>query len=270
VGRGGDDTIVARAGSDLVCGGGGDDLIDLGVDPDRAKGGEGGDGIFGDAGNDRLLGQGGSDGLFGDGGPDVSEGGGGGDFIQDDTGDDKLIGGPGNEVLIGDQGDDRIVGGPGNLDLASYVTSLGPVTVDLADTTAQPTGDGLDRLTAVEGLEGSSSADQLYGDDLSTPLGNGLFGNGGDDLLDGRQEVDFLFGEGGDDDAYGGEGPDDLTGGEAGESAGDFASGGPDADVCREFESDDGTCEALEPRVGDAGGWTTVVDRGRPVRVAGG
>jgi Ca2+-binding RTX toxin-like protein len=257
--RGGDDSVSARAGADLVCGGDGDDFIDLAVGADRADGGKGGDGIFGGGGADRLLGRAGVDGLAGGSGADVSKGQAGSDFLADGEGHDRLIGGPGSEVLNGGEGNDRIIGGPGDFDLASYLLATGPVTVDLAISTPQPTGQGLDRITSVEGAEGSELDDHLFGDDLDTRFGNGLFGLGGDDLLDGRQRVDFVFGEGGDDELFGGAGRDSLLGGENDEDgAGDFGSGGPGADVCVELEADDGTCEDVQPLAGRwrvAGGW---------------
>ena len=254
--RSGDDTVVARGGADLVCGGDGDDFIDLGAGPDRADGGRGGDGIFGGPGADLLLGRAGVDGLAGGSGADVSKGHGGGDFLSDGGGHDRLIGGAGSDVLNGAEGNDRIIGGTGNFDVASYLVATGPVTVDLALTTAQPTGQGLDRITRVEGVEGSEFDDALFGNDLDTPSGNGLFGRSGDDTLDGRQRVDFVSGAGGDDDLFGGAGPDDVIGGEAEEDGGgDFGSGGPGIDLCIELEADDGTCEELQ-RV--AGRWAAV------------
>jgi Ca2+-binding RTX toxin-like protein len=249
--RGGDDTVVARGGADLVCGGDGDDFIDLGAGPDRADGGRGGDGIFGGPGADLLRGRAGVDGLAGGSGADVSKGHGGGDFLSDGGGHDRLIGGAGSDVLNGAEGNDRIIGGTGNFDVASYLVATGPVTVDLALTTPQPTGQGLDRITGVEGAEGSEFDDALFGNDLDTTFGNGLFGRSGDDTLDGRQRVDFVSGAGGDDDLFGGAGRDELLGGEAEEDGGgDFGSGGPGIDVCAELEADDGTCEELQPVAG--------------------
>jgi Ca2+-binding RTX toxin-like protein len=258
--RGGDDTVRTRGGSDLVCGGDGADFLELGTGPDRAKGGNGQDGIFGGWGDDRLLGGRDMDGLAGGNGTDVSKGEQGGDFLADGFGDDRLAGGPAADVLNGGNGDDRIMGGIGDFDLVSYLGAPGPVVVDLALTPPQPTGQGLDRISAVEGAEGSGFDDSLFGNDLDTQFGNGLFGLGGDDMLNGRQRVDFVFGEGGDDTLFGGAGQDDLTGGEEDEDeTGDFGSGGPGNDVCRELETDDGTCEQIETA---AGKWRATAARG--------
>ena len=255
----GDDTVQAGAGADLVCGGEGNDFIHLGRGRDRARGGTGSDGIFGGAGADALLGEKGADGLTGGRGRDVLRGQRGHDVLAGGDGDDRLAGGPGSEILNGGDGDDRLLGGPGSFDLVSFLRAGGPVTVDLAITTPQPTGQGVDRITAVEGAEGSQFDDSLFGNDLDTPFGNGLFGLDGDDSLDGRQRVDFLFGEAGDDTLFGGLGADDLTGGEEGEDGpGDFGSGGPGQDTCRELEADDGTCETLER---PAAKWRAVKDR---------
>jgi Ca2+-binding RTX toxin-like protein len=247
----GHDSVRARGGADLICGDDGDDFIEGNVGQDRADGGNGGDGIFGGRGADLLVGGDGIDGLAAGRGPDISKGKKGSDFLADGDGDDRLVGGPGSEILNGADGDDIIIGGPGNFDLVSFLLAPGPVVVDLALTTPQPTGQGLDRITGVEGAEGSEFDDDLFGNDLDTPFGNGLFGLGGDDDLDGRQRVDFLFGEGGDDNLLGSGGRDDLTGGEQDEDgAGDFGSGGTGDDACRELEADDGTCETLETGMG--------------------
>ena len=255
----GDDTVQARAGSDLACGAGGNDFILLGRGADRATGGSGSDGLFGGAGADLLVGKKGADGLVGGPGTDVARGLRGHDVTAGGDGDDRLIGGPGSEILGGGDGDDQILGGTGDFDLVSFENASGPITVDLAVTAPQPTGQGLDRIAAVEGAEGSQFDDSIFGDDLPTPFGNGLFGSGGDDTLDGRQRVDFLFGEGGDDTLLGGAGSDDLTGGEEAEDGpGDFGSGGSGVDECRELEADDGTCETLERA---AGRWPAVLDR---------
>jgi Ca2+-binding RTX toxin-like protein len=255
----GDDTVQAGAGADLVCGGDGNDFIHLGRGSDRSKGGVGSDGIFGGAGADVLVGEKGADGLSGGPGRDVLRGQRGHDVLSGGDGDDRLAGGPGSEILNGGDGDDRLLGGPGDFDLVSFLQAGGPVTVDLAVTTPQPTGQGIDRITAVEGAEGSRFDDTIFGNDIATPFGNGLFGLDGDDSLDGRQRVDFLFGEAGDDTLLGGPGTDDLTGGEEGEDGpGDFGSGGPGEDTCRELEADDGTCETLER---PAAKWLAARDR---------
>lgn len=294
---GGDDTADARGGADLVCGGNGEDLIDLGPGADRGRGDNADDGISGGAGRDLLQGNDGFDFLFGEGGSDVSKGHAGGDGLIDGAGHDRLAAGPGMDFLHGGAGDDGLLGGTGNLDLASYNTSPVGVTVDLAISGPQPTRQGMDRLTGLEGLEGSRHQDQLFGDDLATRFGNGLFGLRDVDAIDGRGGVDFidgatgadsliggpgddagfeesgllggpgpdqLSGGAGDDNLFGQDGDDTLLGGEAAENGpGDFGSGGAGTDDCAELETDDGTCETLVPRAADtsvdgSGRWSTV------------
>jgi Ca2+-binding RTX toxin-like protein len=282
--RGGHDSAGALAGNDRVCGGDGEDTINLGPGADRGSGGTADDGVSGGVGEDRLRGDAGFDFLFGEGGQDVSRGQAGGDTILDGIGADRVLGGAGNDFLHGGEGSDRLQGGTGSFDLASYFTAESGVTVDLAITGPQPTGQGLDRLTGVEGVDGSRHDDHLFGNDLATPFGNGLFGFQGLDTIDGRSRVDAIdggpggdtihggpgddgfvdgeccgllggpgadqiFGDGGDDALLGQEGGDILTGGESAENgAGDFGSGGDGVDTCSELESDDGTCEILTPR----------------------
>jgi Ca2+-binding RTX toxin-like protein len=284
VALGGQDTVQARGGDDLVCGGTGGDVSDLGAGQDKANGGGGRDDLVGGSAKDLLLGKGGGDGLFGGGGADISKGHGGNDLIIGGPGGDKLVGGQGNELLIPLGGDDRVIGSGGNFDLVDFFR--GPITVDLAVTGAQNTGEGTDRITQVEGVGGTPDDDQIFGNALATPAGNGLFGEQGSDEIDGRANVDFisggagddvgvtiygldggtgpdfifggggddeLNGEEGDDELLGEEGDDQLIGGEADETIGDFGSGGEGSedeggDVCSELEDDDGTCETLNPR----------------------
>ena len=281
--RGGADFVATGAGLDLVCGGGGDDQLRLGIGADRSdggagddlilaaqgddlmRGGAGADRLTGGAGDDAALGQDGRDVLAGNDGRDRLVGGPGGEtLIEGHAGDDVLAGGGGSDTLLGDAGDDRVAGGPGNFDLMSYVRSTVGVHVDLAITGPQATGQGLDTLTAVEGLEGTARDDGLFGNDLDTPAGNGLFGLAGEDLLDGRERVDFAAGDQGDDSVYGRTGADELFGGNGDEVAGDFGSGGPGFDLCDEFEADDGTCESSSIRLSAvARGWTGVWSEAR-------
>ncbi|HEY6995210.1 MAG TPA: calcium-binding protein [Xanthobacteraceae bacterium] len=103
-------------------------------------------------------------------------------------GDNVLNGGGGNDLLEGRGGADTLNGGDG-LDMASYETSPGAVTVQLAgvgaDTQTQiasgadATGD---TLNSIEGLVGSRFNDTLTGNSLDNVLAGGL----GSDTLDGK------------------------------------------------------------------------------------
>ena len=201
---------------------------------------ENNDALVGTAGDDAIYGLGGHDRLIGNAGNDTIDGGEGDDYISGGT---STGGGPGNDVIHGGDGYDR----------AGYFMFLGGVgvTVDLNIVgVAQNTGQGLDTLSGIENLSGTSFADVLTGDggdnwlwgatanhlsgmtlftsstNNDTISGNGgnnrlsggagddnLFGGNGDDTLSGGAAGDLLAGEAGDDDLSGDAGVDALDGG---------------------------------------------------------
>ncbi|MGF6690620.1 VCBS repeat-containing protein [Metapseudomonas resinovorans] len=119
----------------------------------------------------------------------------GGKTLRGGSGEDVLIGGVGDDTLEGNGGDDLLVGGADDdilrggsgSDTAAYLDAPGGVTVNLALTTDQDTGNaGLDRLIDIENLLGSRFDDVLTGNSGD----NVLAGNGGDDLLDGGAGAD--------------------------------------------------------------------------------
>lgn len=101
------------------------------------------------------------------------------------AGDDDLRGRGGDDGLIGEGGDDLLTGGGGTADLALFRSSTG-VSVDLALTGPQATGEGTDTIGGVEGLVG-------------TPANDFLKGNGGPNSFNGQGGVDTFVGRGGDD-----------------------------------------------------------------------
>jgi hypothetical protein len=127
--------------------------------------------INGTAFRSNMLGKDGDDTLTGGSGPDVLRGGEGADFLN---------GGAGDDTLIGQGGDDQLVGGSG-ADYADFSQGTG-ATVDLRNTSSpQDTGAGMDTLTAIENVYGSTTGrDVLTGD--AGP--NTFVGSGGNDLID--------------------------------------------------------------------------------------
>jgi len=106
-------------------------------------------------------------------------GGGGNDSLTGNALNNRLIGNAGDDTLWGGGGDDVLSGGAGS-DTASYVGASSAVTVNLALITAQNTGGaGIDTLTSIENLMGSSFNDILTG----TAGANSLDGGAGDDIL---------------------------------------------------------------------------------------
>ena len=101
--------------------------------------------------------------------------------ITGNAGTNVLEGLAGDDLLTGGLGDDTLTGGDG-VDTANYAGLAGAVTVDLSLTGAQDTGaGGIDTLSTVENLVGTSFGDALTGN-LDA---NSLTGGEGIDTLDG-------------------------------------------------------------------------------------
>jgi Ca2+-binding RTX toxin-like protein len=145
------------------------------------------------------------------------------DFLRGNSGNNLLAGGAGNDILFGGEGNDRLQGGDG-IDTADYLTAIAGVSVNLGLKTAQDTGGaGIDTLSGIEDIWGSSFVDTLTGN----AAGNRLFGNVGNDSLSGG---------GGEDELYGGWGDDSLSGGDAndyldGDIGNDTLDGGSGNDI---------------------------------------
>jgi Ca2+-binding RTX toxin-like protein len=201
VGANGNDTLDGGDGDDLLDGGGGTDTatyasasgavqVDLGLGT-----------ATGAAGNDTLvsienvIGSGFNDFLLGDFSANRLDGGGGNDRVIGGAGDDTLDGGTGADYLTGGAGNDAITGGLG-VDRAGYFQGSGTVgaTVSLLVSGPQDTGYGMDTLTGIENLSGTSFADILTGDDNDNWLWGSASGGGtaNNDTLDGQGGNDLL------------------------------------------------------------------------------
>ncbi len=129
------------------------------------------------------------------------------------AGNDVILGGSGNDQLNGGAGDDQLNGGSGT-DVAIYAGAAAGVAVNLSLTGAQNSrGAGIDTLTSIEQLVGSSFNDRLTGNAASNRLTGGLgndilTGDAGNDLLEGGDGTDALDGGAGDDRLNGGNGSD--------------------------------------------------------------
>lgn len=117
-----------------------------------------------------------------------------GDTLIGGAGADTLTGGTGKDLLEGGAGNDFLNGGAG-ADTATYADSAVAVTVSLAVTGAQNTGDGHDTLTSIENLTGSAHNDHLTGNGRA----NVLDGGAGNDTLRGGMGADHLIGGAGHD-----------------------------------------------------------------------
>lgn len=243
-GRAGGNVLDGGAGNDLLNGRAGNDVLRGGNDADRLMGGLGNDLLDGGSGDDaaiftlnraisvdltrttaqntgegmdRLIGierivtAGGNDRLCGDGNANVLKSGAGNDLLQGRDGNDRLVAGGGNDRLYGGRGNDVLDGGSGS-DTAVF-TLHRAIKVDLMRTTAQNTGDGVDRLIGIERVSTAGGNDRLLGNEkanvLSSAAGNDLLlGRAGNDRLLGGSGVDRLNGGRGDDVMSGGSGAD--------------------------------------------------------------
>lgn len=114
------------------------------------------------------------------------------DRLSGDSQDNVLNGGAGDDVLTGKGGNNVLNGGAG-IDTASYEGAPAGVVVDLVKGTASNGYAGVDRLTSIENVVGSSHDDILSGDAGS----NRLKGGAGNDLLIGGGGYDhYVIGRG--------------------------------------------------------------------------
>lgn len=132
-----------------------------------------------------LRGEGGADVLFGRGGNDLLDGGSGNDSLNGGQGADELRGGGGADRLDGGSGADLLRGGAG-FDIAWYGSGSEAVRVDLAAGTGSGSDAEGDRLSGIEGVQGSGGNDHLSGNDQA----NLLVGAQGTDILTGRGGAD--------------------------------------------------------------------------------
>ncbi|AHE51853.1 beta strand repeat-containing protein [Sphingomonas sanxanigenens] len=131
------------------------------------------------------------------------------DQLTGDAADNVLIGNAGNDLLAGGLGNDLLSGGAG-IDTASYAAVGAGVTISLLVTAAQDTiGAGVDTLSSIENLVGSTMDDVLTGNAQNNAISGGV----GNDLIDGGTGADTLDGGNGNDVLRGGAGNDILTGG---------------------------------------------------------
>lgn len=251
IGGGADDLLNLGRGDDVLVGGGGlDRLFSLGwggaitVDlriagPQQVRDGltvtlSGIEGVYGTIGDDTIVGGAENNLVFGAGGKDV---------LSLGAGDDVLIVGASYYADV--FGDSLVDGGAGRdlVDFHSNGYENGGVTVDLAVSAEQATGQGAYVIRSVEDVSGTAFADRLTGDRHANALYGGggddvLTGGAGDDLLHADARIDFgdLFDDptaatlvrsaAGTDTLSGGAGADTLVGG----GGADLLSGGLGAD----------------------------------------
>lgn len=228
----GNDVIYGGDGADSLYGGAGDDQLSGGGGGDYMEGGTGNDTYYVQSADDRVVefsnegidtvvssltnyriganierlriaddaaldAAGRSNGsgneldnrLSGNNGANTLKGFGGNDSIYGYGGDDIIDGGVGNDVLDGGDGIDTI-----QFEDESLALGYG-VKVDLAITSGQNTGFGIDKITNFENIQGT-----IYDDVLR--------GNAGANKIKADSGSDIIQGRGGDDDLTAGTGAD--------------------------------------------------------------
>ena len=198
---------------------------------ENANGGSGNDTIYGNDAPNSITGGAGGDGMVGHQGNDYLSGGPGNDFLDGDAGNDYMVGGEDDDRLEAAGGDDSLYGATGR-DLVSYDGATNGVTAHIGTSGNGVPGENDIIGKDVEGLEGSSHADELYGNGW----GNTLIGDG---------QADLLVGYGGADTEQGGPGPDTLK--TAGDGVKDTSSCGNGVDVASADQIDTvgGDCETI-------------------------
>ena len=205
----------------------------------------GNDSLNGGNGADKLYGSSGDDRLYGNGGNDILDGGEGSDFLYGGAGNDTYIFnvGYGSDTINDSEGINTISFGNGlNLEaMTAYRTNWNDLTI---------TFDGTDDRLVIQGYFSSENnrnfnvtfADGTryafddtenpikqvhateYDDWMSAWSDNGivLYGDGGNDTINGGAGNDALYGGTGNDYLYGNDGDDILDGGEGN----DYLNGG--------------------------------------------
>jgi Ca2+-binding RTX toxin-like protein len=171
--------------------------------------------LLGDRGDDLLRGGAGNDTLVGNQGDDRLEGGDGNDWLAGVDGNDSLYGGAGHDTLIGWIGADVMDGGEGSdfymVDALDRLHDTGIAGFDRAQV-YEAAGVFLDlsEWSGIERVNGFSGNDILDASSMTASIF--LFGERGNDLLQGGSGNDTLFGWAGDDTLIGGSGNDFMVG----------------------------------------------------------
>ncbi|MFC3614168.1 beta strand repeat-containing protein [Lutimaribacter marinistellae] len=263
VGDAGQDILIGLGGADALFGFGGDDSLVGGDGRDTLGGGSGADTLEGGDGNDVASYTGSSAAVSIDlndagGGFQTASGGDaagdvlsgikrvwGSDFDDTLTGDamnnlfygrdgaDTIAGGDGNDTIGGGSGGDAdsLSGGDG-IDLLTYVSSAGAVTIDLNDA-----GGGFQSAAG-----GDAAGDVISGFER-------VWGSDFGDMLTGDANNNLFYGRDGADTIAGGDGNDTIGGGGGGDA--DSLSGG---DGTGDVLSYTGSAGAVTIDLNDAGG----------------
>lgn len=159
-------------------------------------------------------------------------------------GDDTIRGGGAGEVINGQSGNDSINPGAGHFEISG---GFGTDTADFSDAAQAmlvnlddnfndgPINNAMSNAHAdFEIINGSPYADEL----TTSPYLTTIFGNGGDDKIQGRASADSLVGGPGDDTLDGSDSDDTVIGGKGN----DLVGGGSGSDLVSGGEEQPGLC----------------------------
>ncbi|TAM46135.1 MAG: hypothetical protein EPN55_06250, partial [Gammaproteobacteria bacterium] len=270
--EGGADYLEGGSGQDRLFGGGGGDILDSGVDDDKLYGEAGDDDLYGGAGNDELWGDidpivyaqdqaiietHGSLSVFTRqylGGPDVS----GNDILEGGAGNDAVHGGAGDDTYIFDLGDgrdmieDQTAPDEGNLIAFGEGIRFEDIVATLnGDTLTLQVGTGGDAIDFLHfDVNGNHVVDylQFFDGSMASVLDfvpHTMDGNGGDNVIYGDSQNNFIEALDGNDRVATYVGDDVISGG----AGNDILEGGVGDDTYI-FNLGDGV--------------DTVIDRARP------
>jgi len=205
-GREGDDTLDGGAGSDWAEYNNANGLEGVQVDllAGTAKGSQGNDTLIsienaqGTTFNDQLRGSNGANALSGMAGDDTLDG---------LDGNDTMLGGEGNDWFMGGAGNDSMDGGSGSDGINYGGMATSGIVADLVAGTISDGQGGVDQVSKIEFLHGTSFADRIT---LGTSNGYVFARAGNDTLVGGAGDQNFMPGSG-NDNVDGGEGSDNVS-----------------------------------------------------------
>lgn len=155
---------------------------------DLLIGSSAGEQIAGNGGNDFIFANAGNDTVLGGGGDDEMRGGNGNDSIAGEAGDDDLFGGVGRDTLNGGSGWDVVSYFENNAGIVvNFSGDAKTLTIDSVSTTLangavhERTAATVDKLVAIEEVEGTRYADTFYGGRLDS--NTNFQGNAGGDTF---------------------------------------------------------------------------------------
>ena len=165
-------------------------------------GGNGTNTYFGSEESDRIIAGAGNDEIYGLGGDDTLSG---------NAGDNTINAGDGDDIIFSTTGNDTVDGWTG-FDVLDFSNGLFNDTVfTVSGNSVTSANTGTETIFSIEGIRAGAGNDEMFGD---AGISHVLYGFAGNDILHAGDMGDGLFGEAGNDTLLGGAGNDTLDGGD--------------------------------------------------------